>query len=559
MAQAQSLNGPPVTCKGERISRIDVESNPPFRINGDNVWQRAGRFAARQHVTTKDWIIRRYLALQEGDVCTELRRGESERILRAQPFIADATVLAYEDGNGGIVLNVTTVDEISLILGVGVTSKAPRFRSFTLGEGNLMGRAIHAEAGWKTGYGFRDEYQAKVVDYQFMGRPYQARLEGGRRQLGSDWQMETSHPFLTDLQRISWRTTAGNSTGYFEFRRPITSTDSSPVALHIERSYSDIGGVIRIGPPLGRVALVGGSISFEDEKPGTQPVLIGDSTVTPDTSQALMNRYTTHQTARINGLWGLRNIHFVRVSGFDALEGTQDLRTGVEVATLVGKGVRLLRGKEQDWFGSTSLYTGAASQVAFTALEITGEGRRDQAGDWDGILAHGRAALYMKPFNRQTFMSDLTWSGGWRQRIPFQLTFADRDGGLRGFRSAAVGGGRRLIGRVEDRYLIGRYKQIASVAVAGFAEAGKLWAGDTPFGVNTPLSASVGFSLLAASPPQSRRTLRVDFAFPVRGQYDKRSEVRVVVTDFTRMFRIEPRDVTNSRERSVPASVFSWP
>jgi hypothetical protein len=559
MVQAQSLNGPPVACKGERISRIDVESNPPFRISGNNIWQRAGRFAARQHVTTKDWIIRRYLALQEGGVCTELRRGESERILRAQPFIADATVLAYADGNGGIVINVTTVDEISLIVGAGVTAKSPRFRSLTLGEANLMGRAVHAEAGWKTGYGFRDEYQAKVIDYQFMGRPYQARLEGGRRQLGSDWSMETAHPFLTDLQRISWRTTAGNTLGYFEFRRPHTSIDSSAVALRIQRSWSDVGGVIRIGPPSGRVALVGGSISFEDEKPGTQPVLIGDSTVTPDTSQALMNRYTTHQTARINGLWGVRNIHFVRVSGFDALEGTQDLRTGVEVATLIGKGVRLLRGKEQDWFGSTNLYAGAASQLAYAAVEVSGEGRRDQAGNWDGILAHGRAALYMKPFDRQTFMSDLNWSAGWKQRIPFQLTFADREGGLRGFRATEVGGGRRLIATVEDRYLIGRYKQIATIAVAGFAEAGKLWAGDTPFGVNTPLYASVGFSLLAASPPQSRRTLRADFAFPVKGRSDRRAEVRIVVTDFTRMFRSEPRDVTNSRERSVPASVFSWP
>src|SRR3981081_1687920 len=119
-----------------------------------------------------------------------------------------------------------------------------------------------------------------------------------------------------------------------------------------------------MGPPVG-LALIGGSISFEDEKPGTQPVIISDSTVTPDHSQALMNRYTAHQTARINGLWGVRNIHFVRVSGFDALEGTQDLRTGVEVATLIGKGVRLLRGKEQDWFGSTNLYAGAASQLAY--------------------------------------------------------------------------------------------------------------------------------------------------------------------------------------------------
>jgi hypothetical protein len=247
------------------------------------------------------------------------------------------------------------------------------------------------------------------------------------------------------------------------------------------------------------------------------------------------------------------------VSGFDALEGTQDLRTGVELATLVGKGVKLLRGKEADWFGSTSLYLGAASPLAYTALEIAGEGRRDQAGNWDGILAHGRAALYMKPFNRQTLMTDLTWSGGWRQRIPFQLTFADRDGGLRGFRQAEVGGGRRLVGRVEDRYLIGRYRQLASIAVAGFADGGKLWAGDSPFGVNTSLYASLGFSVLAASPPQSRRTFRADFAFPVKGDGHRGMEVRLVVRDFTRMFRLEPRDVFNSRERSVPASVFSWP
>jgi hypothetical protein len=45
----------------------------------------------------------------------------------------------------------------------------------------------------------------------------------------------------------------------------------------------------------------------------------------------------------------------------------------------------------------------------------------------------------------------------------------------------------------------------------------------------------------------------------VRGQSDKRAEVRIVVTDFTRSFRLEPRDIANSRERSVPPSVFTWP
>jgi hypothetical protein len=554
MAQPQSLSGPPVTCKGERISRIDIDASPPFRITGNNMWQRAGRFAAKEHVTTRDPVIRRYLAFQVGDQCTEVRRAESERILRAQPFIADATVLAYADGAGRVAIRVTTVDEVTIIIGLGLRAKSPNVHSALLGEANLLGSAIHTQASWKQAR-FRDIYAGKFIDYQFVGRPYQFRVEGGRRELGSDWATELSHGFLTDLQRLSWRTTAGATNGYFHFRRP----NADRASLQVKRSYSDIGGVVRIGPPLGRLALIGGSISFEDETPGTQPVRVTDAGLVADTSQALMNRYTQFQTARLNGLWGVRNVRFVRVSGFDALEGTQDLRTGVQLATLIGKGARFLRGKERDWFGSTDLYVGMATPISYAALNIAGEGRRDDQGDWDGILAHGRAALYLKPFNRQTLISDLNWSGGWKQRIPFQLTFVDRDGGLRGFRTADVGGARRLVARVEDRYLFGRYKELATVALAGFAEGGKLWAGDSPFGVNTPIYASTGVSILAASPPQSRRTIRVDIAFPVKGERKHNWEVRMTVTDFTRMFRIEPRDIFNNRERSVPASVFNWP
>ncbi|HEY6089802.1 MAG TPA: hypothetical protein VD771_08430 [Gemmatimonadaceae bacterium] len=555
MAQSPSLNALPVTCKGERISRIDVDASPPFRINGNTIWQRAGRFAAKQHVTTKDHIIRRYLALREGDACTEVRRAESERILRAQPFIADATVLAYADSAGTVSLVVTTVDEVSLIAGLGVTAKAPHFRSLRLGEDNLLGRAVHAEGLWKTGENFRDIHAGKFIDYQFLGRPYKLEAEGGRRELGSDWKTELAHPFLTDLQRLSWRTTAGDEDGYFQFRRP----DADPAALRLRRSFSDIGGVVRIGPPLGRLALIGGSISFEDENPGTRPVLVTDTALVADTSTILFDRYTQHQTARLNFLWGVRNVRFLPVIGFDALEGAQDLRTGIQVATLVGKGANFLRGKERDMFASTDIYVGMATPISYAALNIAGEGRRDDEGKWDGILTHGRGAFYLKPFNRHTLISDLTWSGGWKQRIPFQLTFSDKNGGLRGFKRSEVGGARRLIGRVEDRYLIGRYKQFATVALAGFAEGGKLWAGDSPFGVNTGLYSSVGFSVLAASPPQSRRTLRADFAFPIRGDGSHKLEVRLTVRDFTRTFRVEPEDVFKTRARSVPASVFSWP
>jgi hypothetical protein len=147
--QSQIVNTLPVTCKGERISRIDIDASPPFHITGNNIWQRAGRFAAKQHVTTQESVIRRYLALQVGDKCTELRRAESERILRVQPFIADASVLTYPDGNGGIILSVSTVDEVSVLFAMGIGGGAPAIHSLLIGDDNLMGNAIHTDVSWQ--------------------------------------------------------------------------------------------------------------------------------------------------------------------------------------------------------------------------------------------------------------------------------------------------------------------------------------------------------------------------------------------------------------------------
>src|SRR5207237_6258400 len=166
IAQSQSLNGLPVTCKWERISRIDIDVNPPFHITGNTIWHRAGRFAAKQHITTRDAVIRRYLALQLGDRCTEVRRAESERILRSQPFIADASVLTYPDGNGGIILSVSTVDEVSVLFAIGIGGGAPAVHSLLLGDDNLMGSAIHTDVSWQHGDQFRDTYAGRFVDYQ---------------------------------------------------------------------------------------------------------------------------------------------------------------------------------------------------------------------------------------------------------------------------------------------------------------------------------------------------------------------------------------------------------
>ena len=555
LATAQSLGVESVPCKGQIISRIEISARPPFEVKGDGYQRRLARQLTDLHATTNPEVIARFLALKPGMPCSDLRRRESERMLRAQPYLSDATVTAFPDDAGGVYLAVVTVDEVSILIGGGGSGATPYLRSFRLGEENLMGEAVSVVGQWRYSEDFRDNFSARIIDYQFLGRPWHMRAEGARNELGGNWELELSHPFFTDLQRISWRSTAGSREDYRYFRRP----DQNSAAVMLQRSYGDLGGVVRVGPP-SKFALLGGSVSYEDEMPQNRPVFVTEGETRADTSTALIDRYDRHTVTRINLLAGFRDVRYLRVNGFESLDGNQDMRRGFELATVLGRGVGLFGGAEKDIFASANLYAGAGTPEMFAAIEGTIEGRRHSGSErWDGVLGSGRFATYMKPAPRHTVLTSFEWSGGWKQRIPFQLTLADRDGGPRGYRDSWLAGGRRAVLRLEDRIFLGHVKEFASVGVAPFADFAKLYRGDVPFGVNTDINAAVGFSILASVPQRSQRMWRLDIAYPLDRDTGARLRVRLVGRDFGRVFWKEPGDVNRNRERSIPTSVFNWP
>ncbi|MGH7665163.1 MAG: hypothetical protein ACRENI_12870 [Gemmatimonadaceae bacterium] len=518
-------------------------------------WQWLARAANRLHTTTQPQVVRRFLAFSEGQSCTPLRLAESERILRAQSFIAEAKIVARSDGADGVDIVVETYDEFSIIVAGSARARSPFVTAARLGDGNVMGRAMLMSAGWKHGGFYPDGYSARFEHHQLFGRAYDVSLFAAERSLGYAWAAEARHAFITDLQRAAWRMGATASEGYFSFERE----NAPSAALNIEQSHSDIGAVIRIGVP-GRLSLFGASLSQEQVQPATLPVIISDSGLLADTSSAIIDRYVSRRTARANLLWGVRNVGFMRVSGFDALTGTQDLRTGFQFGTLFGRGLSVLGSEDDDIFVAVDLYAGNGSPRAFTAVQIRGEGRQNfDTNDWDGILGSGRAVLYLKPAFRHTLVTSVEWAGGWRQRTPFQLTLSDRGGGVRGYADSRAGGGQRLVARMEERWFVGRPRGLADLGLAFFADAGRLRAGDAPFGVSTPIKVGVGLGILAAVPPRSNHLWRVDIAFPMSADMHAGWEIRFSNRDITRAFWEEPGDVGRNREPSVPSSLFRWP
>src|SRR5687767_3926138 len=96
-------------CRGQRIDSIAIDVQAPT-VAGLRRVPLVGDVIRNTHVTTRADVIRGYLLLRVGDQCSELRRAESERILRAQPFIADATIEVRPTLRGGVMLDILTVD-----------------------------------------------------------------------------------------------------------------------------------------------------------------------------------------------------------------------------------------------------------------------------------------------------------------------------------------------------------------------------------------------------------------------------------------------------------------
>jgi hypothetical protein len=153
----------------------------------------------------------------------------------------------------------------------------------------------------------------------------------------------------------------------------------------------------------------------------------------------------------------------------------------------------------------------------------------------------------------------LEFSGAYRQRTPFQLLLGVPEGGVRGYEQSYYAGGQRLVGRFEERYVLGNVLGAADAGFAMFADLGKQWEGDVPFGVTTAVKASVGVSLLAAIPPKSARLWRADLALPLSTGANARWTITFTNADRTAFVFRNARDVAEGREITVPSSIFAWP
>ena len=535
-------------CEGRRITEIDVEN--AIRPVADGVRPAFVRPVVRAVLggaRTRPSALRPYVLLTPGSICTNARRREGERLLRGLRYVAGARLRAEPDGDGVRII-VEASDDLRPIVGMTLDDGTPE--SITLGTVNFAGSGNLVELHWNDGAPFRDGFGFRVNDPVVLGRRAILGVSLDRRSLGDRFAFSLSEPYLTRFQTVAWELSLNDETQYVALDRNVADQSAWRTSW---RTFN-AGALGRI--TLGSVQLLaGGLFTHERMTPADSGVLLTSTGFQPVTSDVLVGRYAAQSGGRAGVIAGLRALTFITVDGLETVEGVHDVARGLQAAAVVGRGVT---DDDDHPFVATEMYAGMGGATSFANARLTVE-RRDSDAPQASRLASGRVAWYWRASERQTQEVSAEFTGIWRDDTPAAVFLDDRLTGPRGFDGSVASGSRLLVGRAERRLRVGGFGRAVGLAAAGFVDAAKLWSGDAPLGVTTDPQFGVGLGFLVAVPRDSRKTLRIDAAYPLTqpdgvGGFD----VRLTVTTAGRRYWREPAAFQRSRIVPMLRSLLGW-
>ncbi|HEU4559924.1 MAG TPA: POTRA domain-containing protein [Longimicrobium sp.] len=555
-----------------RIGSIFVDNNSVF-VPGDPGQDRrfagAYRLANRLHVRTRESVIRRELLFREGDCYRPFLLEDSERILRSTGYLADADVFSVRQPNGTYDVIVETRDEWSTR--IEASAGSGEVSGVELREDNLLGRGMRVAAFMRQQQGER-VYGGRVGTPQLFGTHLDAEVSLARTPIGISASERIILPFRGEMARWAFREAIVRDERNFQyFVAPLVADSGLERRLFpVERTSWDIGMVRRFGQR-GRLSLLGIALAgerwaFPQDTLGTAADEDGPAQELP--GGGVVPGLAPVSATRLVLLAGQRRVTFDRRRGLDAVHGAEDVQLGAELDVAVG---RTIGAFSTDDDLSLDFGINAATELPggmLAGMRLVLETKRDyrspvEGQDWRDTFGQLDVWSYWHPTDesRHTVVFAARASGGWHAAVPFQLTLGHR-AGLRGYPRQVFAGQRRVVVTLEHRaFLAWPFPRLFDLGSAVFLDAGKTWAGDDPFGRNSTVLLAGGAGVRFAFPPGSRRTFRLDLAFPLAPEF-RPSGLQISIGTGQAVGRtaVDPDpQIQRSSRRPVGSSLFDYP
>jgi hypothetical protein len=526
-AQAQDAEA---VCATGPITTVAIDNKSIFEVDDPDVDSRfrwAYRAANKLHIRTNRGFIARELLFDVGDCYDPFLIAETERLLRGYDFIGRVEVSGAQQEDGGYRVDVVTQDEWSTRVDLRLRfDDGVQLEGASLNEENLFG------TGQSVGLFYyerevRRDIGVSFVSPQLFRTRWDLSAAAGRSRAGSFLSQEVAYPFVGEVSRWGGRQSFQRDDQFFNY---IVADDPALRASHVlvllREKFFDMAVMRRIGQR-GNMALVGAGLSFHElDFPGqidVAPEGNFDEAHPADSAAAaaVIGQTERLSAIRLSLMLGYRSVQWVERRGFDSMRGEQDIRLGAEAGLAFGRSLPSLD-RDDDTFVTMTLYTGMEAGEALFAARGRADVRRDlgaaaSAPEWEDVYGDGELFAYWRPSpdSRHTLLFRTAATGAWNTRTPFQLTLGG-ERALRGYDEERFPGGRRLVLTLEERFYLGwPFRDIFDTGITLFADAGRIWPGDAPFGIDSGWRASAGFGIRQNFPAGSRTTYRIDLAWPI--------------------------------------------
>jgi hypothetical protein len=516
-------------CAAGPISYVLLDNNSIFDTSDPDLDERflwAYRAANALHIRTRRWVIRQELLFQPGDCYDPFLLAESERLLRAYPFLARVDIHDVPQADGSHHVIVDTHDDWSTRVDVRFRfDREFRLEGVRLSELNFLGMGQALGVFWFERDVTRD-YGVSYWTPQIGRTRWDLAASVGRTRAGSFFREQIGYPFLGEVGHWAGRQAFSRDEQFFDY---IVADDpagrSAHVLLPLQEKALETSVLRRFGDR-GDAHLAGIGLSwYELRREG--PVEIApegdfDERVLADSASIdpIRRQLVERDAVRVHALLGSRDVRWIERRGMDSMRGDEDIRLGWEAGLAIG---RTVPGSRDDDFAlATLLYAGLEAGGLLLVARARGDAlRADEpyAGDpqWQDLRVEGELFAYLRSaaLDRHTFLIRTSTAGAWNTVTPFQLTLGG-ERGVRGYDLDRFPGGRRMVLSVEDRIYVGwPLRDVFDSGFTVFADAGRIWPGDAPYGVDSGWRASAGAGLRFSFPASSRTTYRFDFAWPI--------------------------------------------
>ena len=461
------------------------------------------RLANRLHVVTKDRVISGQLLFETGAKYDARLIEESERILRQNRYLYDASIETTLQENGVVDVVVTTKDVWTLGPDLSLSRKGGENKSrFGIEEQNLFGR------GQMIRFNHEENVDRRSNSFAFADRHLghswvSAFLQIADNSDGETKQLALVRPFYA----LDARWSAGSRILIDDRRDALYVLGAESAEYQRERDLFTAFAGWSKGLQNGWARRWTTGVVYDDNRFSEVSVPILPSAIPVD--RKLVYPFLGFE---------ILQDEFEIASNRDQMGRQEDFLLGARISGSIGWTARSFGADRDALLYSVTASRGFGSFNSKTLLLSANASGRLESGHSANVLATIRARYYVTQSNKRLFFIALHGTAGHALDLdnPVQL---GGDSGLRGYPLRYQNGDSKMLVTIEQRYFTDWYPfRLARVGGAIFADVGRVW-GSNPLG-GEPLGwlKDVGFGLrFAPTRSSSNKMVHLDIAFPLDG------------------------------------------